>query len=188
MFTPEDPRRRFVWDLIDARWPELWDQPAPLKATPELIATIAQELIEAFPTGSWKNGERNARNRALSQHRRMVRSWLDDPGLLSPHVDPVAVHRAVSFDWDTIRNLTLLERDTFVTELACMTDPWSEHDGRSGFEDVARRWWPGFFEKRGMEPTPSERRNQFLSAPPEERLALNRQVNKRRKDMREVAA
>lgn len=177
-------RRMFVWDLIDERWPELWDQPAPLKASPHLVRVIAAELGAAFPTQTMLHGSRDNVHRAFSQYRRMVRGWLDNPDKFSPTVDRIAVERALAFDWAAVRGLTDLERAVVVDALAQMDDPWSERDNQGGIEEVARHLFPGMFNSRSGRSTgakPSHRRLRFLAGDPAERRALNVAMNKRRK-------
>lgn len=186
MATDSTDRRRFVWDLIDTHWPELWDQPAPLKATDSLVTTIRDAVLTAYPTPSSKSKDPRTRASARRQTGDMVRRWLDDPAKWSPVVDDIAVERALAFDWDAINNLTDMERAVMVDALAQMDDPWSERDNQDGIEEVARMLFPGVFNSRsgrGTGSRPSHRRLRFLSGDPVQRLSLNRAMNKRRKQV-----
>lgn len=109
--------REIVWAFIDEHHPDAWDDPQVL---------TSRELLEACV-------------RVLRSHRitcyspAHVRRWLSNPVANSPHVDEIALERAINFDWDVIRALTIRERQILGARLARMRDPFES-------ESESARW------------------------------------------------
>lgn len=107
-------QRKSLWDWIDNHHPELWDQPAPLRYSDQILSEMVGVL--AVPA---------SRKHRL---RSSIRNWLSDPGLYSPHMDESALERALAFDWGVIERLSSVETAEFYSRLAAMDDSFSEDE------------------------------------------------------------
>jgi len=96
---------------------ELGDEFADLPVTWELAERIRLDLTEDLGDEAGDVGPS------------MYFRWLSVPEVFSPHVDRVAIGRALDFDWPVIEQLTNKERKLFVAALAEMDDPWGRGDG-----------------------------------------------------------
>lgn len=142
-----------LWDWVDRHHPEWWDRPnhpgIRARGVPAMLRRVVDEAVASVRT-----------------HEATIIKWLSDPSEHTPHVDEVALRRALDFDWEAIRNLTALERSMFYGRLADMADPWSkgEQDTPNGAVEVE----------------PSPRRRRFLSATEAERGIIKRSVHRAR--------
>lgn len=107
------PRQGAIWTAYDEICEqELGDEFRDLILTDFIVAQIAKRANEI---GGYRPGM------IASSH---VREWLVPHK--SPHVDLVAVARAMDFDWGAVANLTREEGRVVYAELAAMDDPYED--------------------------------------------------------------
>lgn len=106
-------RQEAIWTAYDEICEqELGDEFRDLILTDFIVAQIAKRANEV---GGYRPGT------IASAH---VREWLQPQK--SPHVDLVAVARAMNFDWGAVANLTREEARVAYRELAEMDDPYED--------------------------------------------------------------
>lgn len=145
-------QKRAVYDMVDERYPWLWDEPG----APGLTDSILEELRLAA---------RDAGGRRLAA--RDVETWVRNPERHSPHYDEVLVARALDFDLEAWQALSYADRQEFGRRLAAMDDPFSEYHP---FDEVMKNS-PLGGERIGR---PFPRRERLLSWPENDRDALRR--------------
>ena len=125
-----DARRR-VYDMYERDCADLPAEHPGVEITEELAAGYVSEL-RAMGYGG--NGNTRHGQRFVDQ----VLTWLLHPERHSPHVDEIAVERALSFDWSAFSSLSPAERAVFGDRLARMPNPLSEPEPGGG-----DRGWAG---------------------------------------------
>lgn len=120
--------------------------------TPALAADIAAEVRAEFGIPA----------KRLPGAR--VQRWLTDEVTFSPHVDRIAVERALLFDWAAIDGLTDKERAQFIDRLCAMDDPLglehrerALHARRRGETGGASLWKESARHRRWMTGTEKQR-------------------------------
>lgn len=101
-------RRRLVFDLYAELHEDVPETDDVLPVTPALLTYIARATREA----------------GMGVRREQIKVWLDNPARFSPHIDEVAVRRAIEFDWPVIDALTLDELEEATRRLKRRSDPW----------------------------------------------------------------
>lgn len=114
--TPTEHLRHKVWEWVDEHRPDTWDRGASVDE-----AVVARAVT--YANANRLPGSKTHVGRAR------VREWLTDPDAHSPHIDKVAMRRALAFDWPVIAALTRAEYRLFIAELAKMRDPWEQGKG-----------------------------------------------------------
>lgn len=170
--------KRLVWDYIDEHHPELWNQPAPLKASDALVEKIVQSVAVTAEAAEGRVRTRNARSSRLAnlrhQLRQQIGSWLADPATHTPHLDEIALERALRFEWDVVEALSEAERDEWMRRLSAQIDPWDDA--------LEAR------DNDGVLTQASQRRMAWLEAPQEVRGRVSGAVLRRRSRERKVSA
>lgn len=134
-------------------------------------AVITDELIdEAYDRVKHLYGR--AANGGRAWLKRSIRAWLEDPATHDPHVDEVAVERAMALDHAVFMNLTDVEADVVRGRLAEMNDPWGWGADLSS-DSVADR-------STAYHKATTPRSERWLAWPKKDRLALQDAVNMRR--------
>lgn len=139
-----------VWDFIDETHPEWWDSKPG--------TTPGSKLRDAAARVARENGYVGRRYR--------IAEWIASPEMFSPHIDEVAMDRAMDFDWDVIDNLTAAEYVELGRRFAAMGD-YGEFEG----------------EDRGMDGDPmsgSPRRQRFRRGTLTQRKRLQMAVDRAR--------
>lgn len=103
-----------------------------------------------------------------------VREWMEHPERYTPFVDETAIVRALAFDWGVIENLSDLEREVLVRQLAVLDDPFESQEARYRYE--------------GAEDDRSERRKAFDRGTRQQKEALQAAVRRYRQRCEGVAA
>lgn len=98
-----------------------------------------------------------------------VRNWLENPGWYTPHIDDVAVRRALDFDLTAIRGLSSDETDLFYGALYLMGDRAFDYYAASEAH---------FYAKPGEALQQSPRRVRYLSLPKELQVKLRDNTTK----------
>lgn len=133
-------------------------------------AVITDELIdEAYDRVKHLYGRGDGGRAWL---KRSIRAWLEDPSTHDPHIDEVAVERAMALDHAAYMNLTDVEADVVRGRLAEMNDPWGWGADLSS-DSVADR-------STAYHKATTPRSERWLSWPKKDRLALQDTVNMRR--------
>lgn len=131
--------------------------------TPSVQATV--DVLRETPGWGYRNEFR-------SRQVRRVEQILSDPATYDPEADPVAIERALAFDWLVYASLTAYEKWLLIEQLARMEDPFGFTEfglgvGGQGYRD-------GDVEFAG-------RCQAFLQGPRAEREALRARVMTRRR-------
>lgn len=155
--------RTIAFEVLAEHNPDPW---APAEVTPEVVAEARRRIRHLYADS---NGLYS-----------MLRKWLSNPGKFDPHVDEVAVEKAMALDFEAYTNLTDVEADIVRSRLAEMSDPWGW--GVDMSSDDPRNWNP-----RGNRP-PSPRAEVWLRWPKREREKLQYVVTKRRGRARAAVA
>lgn len=101
--TKDTALQEATWQAVSDVQPEFWDDPqAPVTA--DLVYAVTAEVLENVEY-----------DQAPARLRRRVRVWLLEPDRYSPHVDEVAVNRALNENPKMWYGLTDREREVMVT-------------------------------------------------------------------------
>lgn len=104
--------KRVIWDWIDEHHPEWWDNDD--EDNPRFLVENLARLARMASVGG----------RCIRTSE--VRDWLSNPRRHTPHLDEVAIDRAMDFDWPVVRSLTVIERQHLARRLAAHDDPWGD--------------------------------------------------------------
>jgi len=158
-------KRIAAWDAFDRISDrELGDALVDLELTEAVCTEIAREVIAELGLAGMR--------------------WYEVPQLLkpelSPHLDAIAVRRALDFEWDVVETLTAQEYSLFIDQLVDMKDPWSQGNKELLDEVLAdSRHKIGSKMRR-----PDPRRLRYLSATPRQHARMERSFERRKKDRR----
>jgi hypothetical protein len=127
------------------------------------------------PDGLWLNGFLDLMMTRVgllfdsNTHMASLRLWLANPAKFSPFIDPVAIERAMNFDWPVVQALSMDERSEFYRRLAAMHDPFS-----LGYD-------PELLKLSGMtwaQPAMSKRRTAWLAGTKSEHDSVTRGMSR----------
>lgn len=145
-------RRLATFDAFDELVAQRYgDDLIDIEITDELVAdvvTLSNQILDR------DNGDTHDILRATT--------WLKDPQRFSPHIDEIAVERAVALEWDVIDALTHEERKAVSALLAVHYDPF----GMRGSMSSGGNQWAEF------EVSPSARRMAFELGTEKQRESL----------------
>lgn len=163
--TPTEHLRHKVWEWVDEHRPDTWDRPGQVdEAVVARCVTYAN--TNRLPGTTTHVG------------RARVRQWLTSPEEWSPHIDKVAVRRALAFDWDVIEALSRAEYQEVIRSLAAMRDPWEQGIGDFEYEIRNARTGGSW---SAIPRTPRWRA--WMRGTPEDRHRLVRAVSRRKAEV-----
>lgn len=149
--------RKALWAYLDENHPKVWDNYGEL-----MRPDVVREAIDlVIPYVTRDRGK-------FTEARIKVGKWFANPEKYDPHVDKVAVERALNFDWDVIERLSLDERDLFYDKLAAMDDPFEDGVGDNLNQKTMPTSWRGRCYRFGS---------------PNEREAVRQAVSRRKEAM-----
>lgn len=150
--------RTIAFDVLAEHNPDPW---SPAVVTDEIVDEAYDRVKHLYRS---KGGK--------SWVKKSIRKWLDSPSAYDPHVDDVAVERAMALDHSAYMNLSEVEADIVRGRLAEMPDPWGWGADLSS-DDVSAR-------STAYHKATSPRSDRWLSWPVRDRQTLQDAVNMRR--------
>jgi hypothetical protein len=160
--------KELAYEVLLEHNPDPW---TPAVVTDEVIEEAYQRVKPLY---------RRTKGGGVAWLRESLRKWMEDPARHDPHIDEVAVERALFLDYGAYKNLTVHEAEMVRARLAEMPDPWGWGADLTS-DDPAQR---SIVCKKATSP----RSERWLSWPKREREKLQAIVNSRRsRDGRSVA-
>lgn len=151
--------RTIAFDVLAEHNPDPW---SPAVVTDAMVDEAYDRVKHLY----------SSRRGGKSWVKTSIRKWLDNPSTYDPHVDEIAVERAMALDHSAYVNLSEVEGDIVRGRLAEMPDPWGWGADLSS-DDASMR-------STAYHKATSPRSEQWLSWPVRDRQTLQDAVNMRR--------